>query len=112
MVKRYNKKYVATNYTINLLFKIIIYLILGHTHGGQFYFLRPLVYWRNSFLQGLYRDAAHGTQVYVSAGVNFWGPPVKMWNSCEIIKITLRRGETKKLEELNENLQNQKDKFL
>lgn len=76
--------------------------------------MRPLVYWRNAFLHGLYIDATKfgRTQVYVSSGVNFWGPPVKIWRTCEIVKITLRQKQNaKKLEEFNENFQKQKEKF-
>ncbi|KAI6232965.1 putative metallophosphoesterase F40B5.2 [Aphelenchoides fujianensis] len=44
-------------------------ILSGHTHGGQFYIFWLMAWLQNAFLRGLY--------IYVSAGVNYWGPPVK-----------------------------------
>ena len=49
----------------------------------------PIVYLANAFAHGLYTYGNYGTQVYVSAGVNFFGPPVKMLGTCEVIDIQL-----------------------
>jgi uncharacterized protein len=67
-------------------------ILSGHTHGGQFYIFWPMAWLRNAFLHGLYEDLESGAQIYVSSGVNYWGPPVKMWDLCEIVHLTLRRG--------------------
>ncbi|KAH7722290.1 Protein F40B5.2 a [Aphelenchoides avenae] len=67
-------------------------ILSGHTHGGQFYILKPFSYLANAYLHGLYRHVATGAQIYVSSGVNYWGPPVKMWNLCEIVLLRLRPG--------------------
>lgn len=45
----------------------------------------------NAYLHGLYRHQATGAQIYVSSGVNYWGPPVKMWNLCEIVLLRLQQ---------------------
>uniref|UniRef100_A0A0N5A819 Metallophos domain-containing protein n=1 Tax=Syphacia muris TaxID=451379 RepID=A0A0N5A819_9BILA len=67
-----------------------IHLILsGHTHSGQMYVFVPIVYALNAFVRGLYYDAVRDTFVYVSAGVNYFGPPVKMISTCEIILLKL-----------------------
>lgn len=71
-------------------FIVILTLFLGHTHSGQLYVLYPVAYIGNKFLHGLYKDSSSSTQVFVSAGVNYWGPPVKMWSFCEIPLIRLR----------------------
>ncbi|WKY16574.1 hypothetical protein Q1695_001319 [Nippostrongylus brasiliensis] len=64
-------------------------ILSGHTHGGQMYLFVPIIYIVNAFARGLYLDKATGVYVYVSAGVNFFGPPIKMFGACEVIDITL-----------------------
>ena len=47
----------------------------GHTHGGQmwpFYLCRPA----GSARRRPYRDG-NDTQLYVTSGAGFWGPPVR-----------------------------------
>jgi predicted MPP superfamily phosphohydrolase len=48
-------------------------ILAGHVHGGQFLVFLPMAYVQNAFLHGLYRDSQTSTQIYVSAGVNYWG---------------------------------------
>lgn len=67
-------------------------ILSGHTHGGQFYVFWPFAYFKNAYLQGLYQMKKSRTQIYVSPGVNYWGPPVKMNNLCEITLVRLRSG--------------------
>uniref|UniRef100_A0A915C5T4 Calcineurin-like phosphoesterase domain-containing protein n=1 Tax=Parascaris univalens TaxID=6257 RepID=A0A915C5T4_PARUN len=55
-------------------------ILAGHTHGGQFYIFWPFAYIKNAYLYGLYKVSGSSTQIYVSPGVNYWGPPVKMIN--------------------------------
>uniref|UniRef100_A0A0M3HR38 Metallophos domain-containing protein n=2 Tax=Ascaris TaxID=6251 RepID=A0A0M3HR38_ASCLU len=64
-------------------------ILSGHTHAGQMYIFVPLVYALNAFVRGLYYDSSSQTYIYVSAGVNYFGPPVKMFGTCEIILIEL-----------------------
>jgi len=59
----------------------------GHTHGGQ---LLPLGWLSRLFephVAGLARFGA--TQLYVSEGTGFWGPPMRVGTSCEIAELTL-----------------------
>ncbi|GHG75831.1 metallophosphoesterase [Comamonas sp. JC664] len=61
--------------------------ISGHTHGGQ---LVPMTFliglaWEHS--AGLY---AHGdSNIYVSRGCGFWGPPMRVGSPPEIVKLVL-----------------------
>jgi uncharacterized protein len=62
----------------------------GHTHGGQ---LLPLGWLARLFephVAGLARFGA--TQLYVSEGTGFWGPPMRIGTSCEIAHLTLVSG--------------------
>jgi hypothetical protein len=59
----------------------------GHTHGGQLFpwnFVVRLVF---PFLAGLYRQGR--TQVYVSEGTGYWGPPMRVGTAAEITHIEL-----------------------
>ena len=62
----------------------------GHTHGGQFFFLFPLVSRLNGgFRSGLYR--AGSMPVYVSPGTGMWGyVPMRLGVGAEITLLTLR----------------------
>ncbi|MBV8760575.1 MAG: metallophosphoesterase [Deltaproteobacteria bacterium] len=62
----------------------------GHTHGGQ---LLPLGWLARLFephVAGLAQFGA--TQLYVSEGTGFWGPPMRIGTSCEIAHVTLVSG--------------------
>jgi uncharacterized protein len=63
-------------------------LLAGHTHGGQFWpwyhLLRPLY---GGYVSGRYQVGP--TQLYVSSGTGFWGPPMRLGTSNEITLITL-----------------------
>ncbi|CAI5454720.1 unnamed protein product [Caenorhabditis angaria] len=72
-----------------VLSKKVNLILSGHTHGGQMYPWVPLVKIANAYLRGLYYDSRTDTYVYVSAGVNYFGPPIKMFKSCEIILLNL-----------------------
>jgi predicted MPP superfamily phosphohydrolase len=62
----------------------------GHTHGGQIWPWSYLVYLQQPFVAGLHR---HGdTQVYVSCGTGYWGPPMRLGTRSELTKIVLRHG--------------------
>ncbi|VDN55291.1 unnamed protein product [Dracunculus medinensis] len=68
-------------------------ILSGHTHGGQLYLLVPLIYILNSYARGLYYHDMSSAYLYVSAGVNYFGPPVKIFGGCEIISIKLHRSK-------------------
>jgi hypothetical protein len=62
--------------------------ISGHTHGGQFLPLGYVVLLDQPVLAGLTRVGR--TWLYVTRGVGFWGPPVRVGAPPEITMLTLR----------------------
>jgi len=59
----------------------------GHTHGGQLFPITTLSWLEALRYRGLY---THGPgQLYVSRGVGFWGPPLRVGSPPEIVKVTL-----------------------
>ena len=64
--------------------------LAGHTHGGQMWPFRYAVRADQKYVSGLYR-ASERTQIYVSRGTGFWGPPFRIGAPPEITEITLRR---------------------
>jgi predicted MPP superfamily phosphohydrolase len=60
----------------------------GHTHGGQIWPWRYLVYLQQPFVAGL--GKLKDTLVYVSCGTGYWGPPMRLFAPPEITKIVLR----------------------
>jgi hypothetical protein len=63
-------------------------MISGHTHGGQFLPLGYVVLLDQPVMSGLTR--AGRTWLYVTRGVGFWGPPVRVGVPPEITLLTLR----------------------
>src|SRR5690606_35698020 len=62
--------------------------VSGHTHGGQLYPFDYLVRLEQPRVAGL--AEVDGTRVYVTNGVGFWGPPVRVGADPEITLLTLR----------------------
>jgi predicted MPP superfamily phosphohydrolase len=61
----------------------------GHTHGGQIWPWHYIVkLQQGGLLAGRYEHA--GTQLYVSRGCGYWGPPVRLLAPLEITRIILR----------------------
>ena len=60
----------------------------GHTHGGQIWPFGALVMLNQPYLAGLHRR--HNSQIYVSRGTGFWGPPMRLAAPAEISQIILR----------------------
>jgi len=61
----------------------------GHTHGGQIWPWHYIVrIQQGGLLAGRYDY--EGTQVYVSRGCGYWGPPVRVLAPLEITRIILR----------------------
>ncbi|MDB6096858.1 MAG: metallophosphatase, partial [Francisellaceae bacterium] len=69
--------------------------ISGHTHGGQIWPFNYLVYLQQPFIKGLNRFNNTPTQIYISSGTGFWGPPMRLGTTAEITHITLRAKNTK-----------------
>jgi uncharacterized protein len=60
----------------------------GHTHGGQIWPFGFLVRWQQGFLAGLSRVGR--SQLYVSRGTGYWGPPMRLGAPAEITRVVLR----------------------
>jgi uncharacterized protein len=66
----------------------------GHTHGGQLWPFTYLVYLQQPYVDGLHRHRDTNTQIYVSPGTGFWGPPMRLGTAAEITHITLISKDT------------------
>jgi len=64
--------------------------ISGHTHGGQFFPWNFVVGLSQPYISGLHTHA--DTQIYVSRGTGYWGPPVRVGSPSEITLIKLVSG--------------------
>jgi predicted MPP superfamily phosphohydrolase len=61
----------------------------GHTHGGQIWPWHYIVrVQQGGLLAGHYE--IDGTQLYVTRGCGYWGPPVRVWAPLEITRVILR----------------------
>jgi predicted MPP superfamily phosphohydrolase len=61
----------------------------GHTHGGQIWPWHYIVrVQQGGLLAGRYQVG--GTQLYVSRGCGYWGPPVRLLAPLEITRVILR----------------------
>ncbi|MCE9500743.1 MAG: metallophosphoesterase [Leptospira sp.] len=61
----------------------------GHTHGGQFFPGNFLIHLFQEFVAGLHLH--ENTQLYVSRGTGYWGPPIRVGSPSEITLITLKK---------------------
>jgi predicted MPP superfamily phosphohydrolase len=61
----------------------------GHTHGGQVWPFGLLVRLSQPFVAGLHRRG--DSQIYVSRGTGYWGPPMRLAAPAEITEVVLRR---------------------
>jgi predicted MPP superfamily phosphohydrolase len=60
----------------------------GHTHGGQIWPFGALVRLNQPYVSGLHRHNDR-TQIYVSRGTGYWGPPMRLLCPAEITKLVL-----------------------
>jgi len=63
-------------------------MLAGHTHGGQIWPFSYFVRLAEPYVSGLHNH--DGTQIYVSEGTGFWGPPMRLGTTAEITLVTLR----------------------
>ena len=63
----------------------------GHTHGGQIWPFGALVRLNQPYVAGLHRHDDR-TQIYVSRGTGYWGPPMRLFCPAEITKLVLTAG--------------------
>ncbi len=61
--------------------------ISGHTHGGQFWPITHFVRLQQPFREGLRR--LRETQIYISRGTGYWGPPIRVGAPSEITELEL-----------------------
>jgi predicted MPP superfamily phosphohydrolase len=59
----------------------------GHTHGGQVWPFNFIVQLQQPFVAGLHRRGR--SQIYVSRGTGYWGPPMRLAAPAEITEIRL-----------------------
>ena len=59
----------------------------GHTHGGQFFPWIYIVDRAHPYISGLHLHEK--TWIYVSHGIGYWGPPIRLGVPSEITLITL-----------------------
>jgi predicted MPP superfamily phosphohydrolase len=62
----------------------------GHTHGGQMWPFNLVVRLQQPFVAGLHRRG--NSQIYVSCGTGYWGPPMRLGAPAEITEIQLLSG--------------------
>ena len=60
----------------------------GHTHGGQLFPFDALVRLEQPMVSGL--KEIEGTQVYVTDGAGFWGPPMRVGADPDVTLLELR----------------------
>lgn len=60
----------------------------GHTHGGQLWPFFAAASLANRYVDGLHHETDQ-TQIYVSRGTGFWGPPMRVFAPPEIATIVL-----------------------
>ncbi|MDP9848158.1 putative MPP superfamily phosphohydrolase [Streptosporangium lutulentum] len=60
----------------------------GHTHGGQMVPFNLVIPLQQPMVSGL--GEMDGTQVYVTRGAGFWGPPVRVGSSPEITLLEIQ----------------------
>jgi predicted MPP superfamily phosphohydrolase len=65
--------------------------ISGHTHGGQMWPFHYVVRAAQPALAGL--SVVDDTQLYVSRGAGFWGPPVRVGAPPDITVLSLQPGD-------------------
>lgn len=65
----------------------------AHTHGGQIFPLHVLERWVQGYLVGDYLVGA--TQLHVSSGTGFWGPPMRLSSraSIDLVILTTPKGD-------------------
>jgi hypothetical protein len=59
----------------------------GHTHGGQIVPWNFFVRLQQPYVAGLFDHL--GTQLYVSKGTGYWGPPMRVGAPAEITRVVL-----------------------
>lgn len=61
----------------------------GHTHAGQIPPMDLIIFLTFKYPYGLYK--LRDSFLYTTSGTGVWGPPMRLFSSSEIVKITLDR---------------------
>lgn len=69
--------------------KKIDVIFSGHTHRGQIFPFAAIVRLSYAFLGGRYRLGPE-TELIVSSGTGFWGPPLRLGSDSQIVQVTFR----------------------
>lgn len=67
-------------------------ILTAHTHAGQIYSEAFLLYLTNPYFYGLYSELNGAVQIYVSAGIYWWGMPMRMYGINWVDVIVLKTG--------------------
>ena len=67
-------------------------MLSGHTHGGQIFPFGLLVMAAQPYLSGLHQHS-EDTQIFVSRGTGYWGPPIRILAPSEISYIVINPAE-------------------
>jgi predicted MPP superfamily phosphohydrolase len=59
----------------------------GHLHGGQLFPMSAIISAVFPHSRGLYRSGS--SHIYVSRGIGFWGPPMRIGSAPELTAVTL-----------------------
>ncbi|MBI2429239.1 MAG: metallophosphoesterase [Ignavibacteriales bacterium] len=65
-------------------------VLMGHTHGGQFFPWNFVATIGQPFIKGL-NKWGEKTWAYVSKGTGYWGPPMRVGARSEITVLTLKK---------------------
>ena len=67
-------------------------VLSGHTHGGQIWPFGYIVRLVQPYVAGLHthRRGKRSSQIYVSRGTGYWGPPMRIGAQHEVTLLTLR----------------------
>jgi predicted MPP superfamily phosphohydrolase len=63
-------------------------MLAGHTHAGQMWPFSLLVAMKHPLISGRYN--VEGMTLLVCRGTGTWGPRMRLWRPCEILRITIR----------------------
>jgi len=65
--------------------------------AGQIFPLNLLLYPFYPYFRGYHSE--NNSAIYVSQGVGYWGPPMRLWSEAEISQIVLRTKASEKIQE-------------
>ena len=82
-------------------------VLAGYTHGGQIFPFHLPVQKANKYLSGTYQ--VNGSDVYVSRGAGYWGPPMRILAPSEITDIMVKAVKQPNTRYIDDNIQEMRD---